>query len=48
MATTRKKQFTTLLLGDTVVFVSSLWLTLALRNLALPTQAGFIELFTPI
>ncbi len=47
MATTRKKQFTTLLLGDTVVFIASLWLTLALRNLALPTQAGFIELLTP-
>ena len=47
MATTRKKQFMTLLLGDTVVFIASLWLTLALRNAALPTQAGFIELFTP-
>lgn len=47
MATTRKRQFTTLLLGDTVVFIASLWLTLALRNLALPTQAGFIELLTP-
>lgn len=47
MATTRKKQFTTLLLGDTVVFIASLWLTLVLRNVALPTQAGFIELFTP-
>lgn len=47
MATTRKKQFTTLLLGDTVVFIASLWLTLALRNLALPTRDGFIELFTP-
>ncbi|MDQ5981807.1 MAG: hypothetical protein QG570_565, partial [Patescibacteria group bacterium] len=47
MATTRKKQFTTLLLGDTVVFIASLWLTLSLRNLALPTQAGFVELLTP-
>jgi len=47
MATTRKKQFITLLLGDIVVFTASLWLTLAIRNLALPTQTGFIELFTP-
>jgi exopolysaccharide biosynthesis polyprenyl glycosylphosphotransferase len=47
MATTRKKQFMTLLLGDIVVFIASLWLTLALRNLALPTPAGFIELFAP-
>lgn len=47
MATTRKRQFITLLVGDIIVFIASLWLSLAIRNLSVPTQAGFVELFTP-
>lgn len=47
MAVTRKKQFLTLILGDSIVFIVSLWLTLIFRNLELPTRVEFIELLTP-
>jgi exopolysaccharide biosynthesis polyprenyl glycosylphosphotransferase len=47
MATTRKRQFTTLLVGDIATFVISLWAALALRNLAIPTGLDFVQLLTP-
>lgn len=47
MAITRKKQFSTLLLGDIVVFIGSLWLTLAIRNISIPSQDDFITLLNP-
>lgn len=47
MAITRKKQSFMLLVGDVVVFVVSLWVSLALRNLAVPTEAEFVGLLTP-
>lgn len=47
MATTRKRQFITLLMGDIVVFVLSLWVTLVLRNIAIPTLVDFVELLNP-
>ncbi len=36
-----------LLAGDILAFILGLWLTLALRNLELPTQAVFIQHFVP-
>ncbi len=47
MAITRKKQFSTLLLGDIVVFIGSLWLTLAIRNISIPSQDDFVTLLNP-
>lgn len=47
MAITRKRQFLTLLMGDIVVFIASLWITLLFRNLSIPTIPDFIALFTP-
>jgi lipopolysaccharide/colanic/teichoic acid biosynthesis glycosyltransferase len=47
MATTRKKQFITLLVGDIAVFVVSLWAALALRNVAIPSVDDFAVLLAP-
>lgn len=47
MATKRKSQFIGILLGDLVVFVVSLWISLALRNLSLPTQTVFLDHLAP-
>lgn len=47
MATTRKRQFITLLVGDIAVFVASLWTALALRNVAIPTADDFATLLAP-
>jgi len=47
MAILRKKEFTSLLAGDLIVFVLSLWLTLVIRFLSIPTNDTFISHFTP-
>jgi lipopolysaccharide/colanic/teichoic acid biosynthesis glycosyltransferase len=47
MTTKRKSQFLGLLLGDAVVFIISLWISLALRNLSIPSQGNFLDHLAP-
>ena len=47
MAVLRKKEFTSLLVGDLVVFILSLWLTLVVRFFSIPSQNVFLSHLAP-
>ncbi len=47
MALTPRKEYLTLLIGDVVTFIGALWVTLALRNLNVPSVEYFLVHLTP-